>query len=125
MHAKWKAPSGSVGQSKSDAVKRRIRTVLQRCRSALGPHEVMLTMDYAPDRVTVWLDPSGKITKIRSRLAARRASPIICNSASTRVGWSEATRRARSAIAKRFCPQPRPPFSIQSNSRGAALGHEA
>jgi hypothetical protein len=30
-----------------------------------APPGVMLTMDYREDRVTVWLDPSRKITKIR------------------------------------------------------------
>jgi hypothetical protein len=30
-----------------------------------APPGVMLTMDYREDRVTIWLDPSKKITKIR------------------------------------------------------------
>jgi hypothetical protein len=30
-----------------------------------SPPGVMLTMDYRADRVTVWLDPANKITKIR------------------------------------------------------------
>ena len=30
-----------------------------------APPGIMLTMDYREDRVTVWLGPDGKITKIR------------------------------------------------------------
>jgi hypothetical protein len=30
-----------------------------------APPGVMLTMDYREDRVTVWVDPAGKITQIR------------------------------------------------------------
>jgi hypothetical protein len=30
-----------------------------------APPCVMLTMDFREDRVTVWLDPAGKITRIR------------------------------------------------------------
>ena len=30
-----------------------------------APPGVMLTMDFREDRVTVWLDPAGKITQIR------------------------------------------------------------
>ncbi len=54
-----------VGQSKSDAVEKQIRNVSNAAVLRWAPPGVMLTMDYRSDRVTVWLDPSGKITKIR------------------------------------------------------------
>ena len=42
--------------------------ILRASRAAVlrwAPPGVMLTMDYREDRVTVWLDPAGKITQIK------------------------------------------------------------
>ena len=54
-----------VGQIKSDAVASDIKRVSNAAVLRWAPPGVMLTMDYRADRVTVWLDPTGKITKIR------------------------------------------------------------
>src|SRR5690242_6889855 len=54
-----------VGQIKSDAVGARIKQVSNAAVLRWAPPGVMLTMDFREDRVTVWLDPGGKITKVR------------------------------------------------------------
>ena len=53
---------GQVGTSETGA------TVLRASHAAVlrwAPPGAMLTMDYREDRVTVWLDPAGKITQIK------------------------------------------------------------
>ena len=54
-----------IGQTKSDAVEKQIRDVSNAAVLRWAPPGVMLTMDFRADRVTVWLDPAGKITKVR------------------------------------------------------------
>jgi hypothetical protein len=53
-----------VGQTRSDKVGSEIKRVSNAAVLRWAPPGIMLTMDYRADRVTVWLDPSGKITKI-------------------------------------------------------------
>jgi hypothetical protein len=54
-----------IGQTRSDAVGARIKQVSRAAVLRWAPPGVMLTMDYRADRVTVWLDSSDSITKIR------------------------------------------------------------
>jgi hypothetical protein len=54
-----------IGQTRSDEVGAAIERVSNAAVLRWAPPGVMLTMDYRADRVTVWLDPAGKITKIR------------------------------------------------------------
>ena len=54
-----------VGQIRSDAVGAEIKRVSNAAVVRWAPPGVMLTMDFREDRVTVWLDPADKITKIR------------------------------------------------------------
>ncbi len=54
-----------VGRTRSDAVEKQIKTVSNAAVLRWAPPGVMLTMDYRSDRVTAWLDPAGRITKIR------------------------------------------------------------
>lgn len=53
-----------IGQKKSSAVEAAVKRASQAAVLRWAPPGVMLTMDYREDRVTVWLDPAGKITKI-------------------------------------------------------------
>lgn len=54
-----------IGQVKSDDVGASIKRVSNSAVLRWAPPGVMLTMDFRADRVTVWLDPSDKITKIK------------------------------------------------------------
>jgi hypothetical protein len=54
-----------IGQVRSDATGAAIQRVSNAAVLRWAPPGVMLTMDYRADRVTVWLDPANKITKIR------------------------------------------------------------
>lgn len=54
-----------VGQTRSDEIAAEIKRVSNAAVLRWAPPGVMLTMDYRADRVTVWLDPANKITKIR------------------------------------------------------------
>ena len=54
-----------VGQTRSDQVGTAIKNVSHAAVLRWAPPGVMLTMDFRADRVTVWLDPANKITKIR------------------------------------------------------------
>ena len=54
-----------VGQTRSDAIAAEIKRVSNAAVLRWAPPGVMLTMDYRADRVTVWLDPANKITKLR------------------------------------------------------------
>lgn len=54
-----------VGQIKSDALGAEIKRVSNAAVLRWAPPGVMLTMDFREDRVTVWLDAAGKITKVR------------------------------------------------------------
>ena len=54
-----------VGQTRSDAVGAEIKRASNSAVLRWAPPGVMLTMDFREDRVTVWLDPANKITKIR------------------------------------------------------------
>jgi hypothetical protein len=53
------------GQVRSDPIGAEIERVSNAAVLRWAPPGVMLTMDYRADRVTVWLDPSGKITQIK------------------------------------------------------------
>jgi hypothetical protein len=53
-----------VGQARSDAVGANIKRASNSAVLRWAPPGVMLTMDFREDRVTVWLDPANKITKI-------------------------------------------------------------
>lgn len=54
-----------IGQARSDQIGAEIERVSSASVLRWAPPGVMLTMDYRADRVTVWLDPSGKITQIK------------------------------------------------------------
>ncbi|HEX2624151.1 MAG TPA: I78 family peptidase inhibitor [Sphingomicrobium sp.] len=54
-----------VGQTRSDEIAAEIKRVSNAAVLRWAPPGVMLTMDYRADRVTVWLDPANKITKLR------------------------------------------------------------
>ena len=54
-----------VGQTRNDAVGAEIKRVSNAAVLRWAPPGVMLTMDFRADRVTVWLDPANKITKVR------------------------------------------------------------
>ena len=54
-----------VGQLRSEAVGTEIKRASNAAVLRWAPPGVMLTMDFREDRVTVWLDPANKITKIR------------------------------------------------------------
>jgi hypothetical protein len=57
--------AGFVGQSRSDEVGAAITRVTNAAILRWAPPGVMLTMDSRADRVTVWLDPSSKITQLK------------------------------------------------------------
>jgi len=54
-----------VGQTRSDEIAAEIKRVSNAAVLRWAPPGVMLTMDYRADRVTVWVDPANKITKLR------------------------------------------------------------
>ena len=54
-----------IGQTRSDEVGASIKRVSHAAVLRWAPPGIMLTMDFRADRVTVWLDEGGKITKIR------------------------------------------------------------
>ena len=54
-----------IGQAHSDQIGAEIQRVSNASVLRWAPPGVMLTMDYRADRVTVWVDPSGKITQIK------------------------------------------------------------
>ena len=54
-----------IGQTRSDEVGAAIKGVSNAAVLRWAPPGVMLTMDFRADRVTVWLDPADKITKLR------------------------------------------------------------
>lgn len=54
-----------VGQQRTGGIGTAIQRVSHAAVLRWAPPGVMLTMDFREDRVTVWLDASGKITKIR------------------------------------------------------------
>jgi hypothetical protein len=54
-----------IGQTATDETGSAILKASNAAVLRWAPPGVMLTMDYREDRVTIWLDPSKKITKIR------------------------------------------------------------
>ena len=54
-----------IGQTRSDEVGASIKNVSHAAVLRWAPPGIMLTMDYRADRITVWLDPANKITKLR------------------------------------------------------------
>jgi hypothetical protein len=54
-----------VGRQRTRGIDAAIKRVSRAAVLRWAPPGVMLTMDFREDRVTVWLDASGKITKIR------------------------------------------------------------
>jgi hypothetical protein len=54
-----------IGQEGTSATGAAIKRVSHAAVLRWSPPGVMLTMDYREDRVTVWLDPSRKITQIK------------------------------------------------------------
>jgi hypothetical protein len=54
-----------IGQVRSDQIGAEIQRVSNAAVLRWALPGMMLTMDYRADRVTVWLDPSGKITQIK------------------------------------------------------------
>ena len=54
-----------IGRTRSDSTGSAIKRATQAAVLRWSPPGTMLTMDYREDRVTVWIDPTKKITKIR------------------------------------------------------------
>jgi hypothetical protein len=54
-----------IGQEGTEATGNAILKASNAAVLRWAPPGVMLTMDYREDRVTIWLDPAKKITKIR------------------------------------------------------------
>lgn len=59
------AADSYVGKVRSNAVGKAIQAATRAAVLRWAPPNVMLTMDYRADRVTVWLDEANKITKLR------------------------------------------------------------
>jgi hypothetical protein len=59
------AADNYVGKVRSDSVGKAIKAATRAAVLRWAPPNVMLTMDYRSDRVTVWLDETNKITKLR------------------------------------------------------------
>ena len=59
------AAESYIGQVRSDATGQAIKGATKAAVLRWAPPNVMLTMDYRSDRVTVWLDDANKITKLR------------------------------------------------------------
>jgi hypothetical protein len=59
------AAENYVGQVRSDAVGNAIQAATHAAVVRWAPPNVMLTMDYRSDRVTIWLDEANRITRIR------------------------------------------------------------
>jgi len=59
------AADSYVGKARSNAVGKAIQAATRAAVLRWAPPNVMLTMDYRADRVTVWLDEANKITKLR------------------------------------------------------------
>ena len=59
------AADSSIGQVRGDATGKAIQDATKAAVLRWAPPNVMLTMDYRSDRVTVWLDEANKITRIR------------------------------------------------------------
>jgi hypothetical protein len=59
------AADSYVGKVRSDATGEAIQAATHAAVIRWAPPNVMLTMDYRADRVTVWLDPANRITKLR------------------------------------------------------------
>ena len=60
-----KATDGFIGRTGSKANGAAIKRATKAAVLRWAPPNTMLTMDYREDRVTVWLDESKKITKVR------------------------------------------------------------
>ena len=59
------AADSYIGQVRSDATGKAIQDATKAAVLRWAPPNVMLTMDYRSDRVTVWLDEANTITRIR------------------------------------------------------------
>jgi hypothetical protein len=59
------AADNYIGQAGSEITGKSIQDATKAAVLRWAPPNVMLTMDYRADRVTVWLDEANKITKIR------------------------------------------------------------
>lgn len=59
------AANNYIGQVRSDPTGRAIQAATKAAVLRWAPPNVMLTMDYRADRVTVWLDEANRITKLR------------------------------------------------------------
>jgi hypothetical protein len=59
------AAESYIGHARSDASGKAIEAATHAAVLRWAPPNVMLTMDYRADRVTVWLDEANKITRIR------------------------------------------------------------
>jgi len=59
------AADSFVGKVRSDATGRAIQAASKAAILRWAPPNVMLTMDYRADRITVWLDEANTITKLR------------------------------------------------------------
>lgn len=54
-----------IGKTRTSGTAASIKQATHAAVLRWAPPGVMLTMDFRSDRVTVWLDPANKITKIR------------------------------------------------------------
>jgi hypothetical protein len=54
-----------IGQKRSTRAEAAIKRATKAAVLRWSPPHTMLTMDYREDRVTVWVDEAGKITKLR------------------------------------------------------------
>jgi Peptidase inhibitor I78 family len=59
------AADSFIGKARSNAAGGGILAATHAAVIRWAPPNVMLTMDYRADRVTVWLGPDNRITKIR------------------------------------------------------------
>ena len=59
------AAESYIGQTRSEQVGTAIQAATRAAVVRWAPPNVMLTMDYRADRVTIWLDKVNRITKIR------------------------------------------------------------
>jgi hypothetical protein len=54
-----------IGKTRSQRLEGAIRRVSNAAVLRWAPPGIMLTMDYRADRVTVWVDSSGKVTQLK------------------------------------------------------------
>ena len=54
-----------IGQTRSAKAEAAIKRATKAAVLRWSPPNTMLTMDYREDRVTVWVDEAGKISKLR------------------------------------------------------------